>query len=99
MDSKSDRIKRYTDCTKSDGDCDSCSLNNYSRDCRNNPVNKLAYYRTLRGYSQRELAEKAGVHKNQIQNVEYGKRNFGGISVRIALKIADALEIDVRNLI
>lgn len=92
-------MNRYSDCQKEDGDCESCSYNNYGRDCKNNPVIKLAYYRTLRGYSQQELADKAGCHKNQIQHVEYGKREFGGISVKIALAIADALGVDVRELI
>jgi hypothetical protein len=25
-------------CTQNDGDCESCSLLNYGRDCQNNPI-------------------------------------------------------------
>lgn len=29
-------MKSY--CTQNNGDCNSCSLSNYGRDCRNNPI-------------------------------------------------------------
>ncbi len=27
-------------CTQNDGDCESCSLVNYGRDCQNNPISE-----------------------------------------------------------
>ena len=31
-------MKKPTYCTQNDGDCKTCSLVNYGRDCRNNPI-------------------------------------------------------------
>ncbi len=28
-------------CTQNDGDCESCSLSNYDRDCKNNLIHKI----------------------------------------------------------
>ena len=33
------RIKSY--CTQNNGDCETCSLVNYGRDCENNPIEKV----------------------------------------------------------
>jgi len=39
---KRDRIPAY--CTQNDGDCETCSLVNYGRDCRNNPIRDFGDY-------------------------------------------------------
>jgi hypothetical protein len=31
-----DKMKKY--CTQNNGECESCSLSNYGKDCRNNPI-------------------------------------------------------------
>jgi len=28
-------------CTQNDGDCETCSLSNYGRDCQNQPIHKI----------------------------------------------------------
>lgn len=59
----------------------------------------LKKYRENSGLSQRELAEKAGVHITAIGKLESGERSFGKLRLETALKIADALSADVRSLI
>ena len=34
-------MKNY--CTQNEGDCKTCSLTNYNRDCRNNPLMEIHY--------------------------------------------------------
>ena len=36
-------MKKY--CTQNNGDCQTCSLVNYGRDCRNNPVSETSAQR------------------------------------------------------
>ncbi len=91
---------RYPDCQRSDGDCSICSLSSYGRDCRNAPVNTIAYLRIQRGMTQQQLADAAGISIGQVSKFEYGERDIGGASLRIAIKIADAMEIkDLRELL
>ena len=40
-------IQNY--CTQNDGDCPTCSLVNYGRDCRNNPVDYAAFAASAMG--------------------------------------------------
>lgn len=40
-------MKTY--CTQNNGDCKTCSLVNYGRDCHNNPINKTQKTKKLRG--------------------------------------------------
>jgi len=37
---KKDNKSIFDYCTQNQGDCSTCSLVNYGRDCRNNPVEK-----------------------------------------------------------
>ena len=37
-----DYVSRKEYCTQNDGDCSTCSLVNYGRDCRNNPIDEPA---------------------------------------------------------
>lgn len=91
---------RYPDCQRSDGDCSVCSLSSYGRDCRNAPVNTIAYLRAKRGMTQQQLADAAGIAIGQVAKFEYGERDIGGASLRVAIKIADALKIkDLRELL
>ena len=62
-------------------------------------MSKLKTARSEAGISQRELAEKAGVHITAIGKLESGERSFGKLRLETALKIADALSADVRSLI
>jgi len=58
---------------------------------------KIAYYRTLRGLHQVDLANKIGVSKSVLSRIERGKYN--NISVSLLLDIADGLQIDMAMLV
>lgn len=53
-------------------------------------------YRLEKGFSQEELADRAGLHRTYISLLERKKKN---VSVRILEKIANALEIDIKTLV
>ena len=90
---------RYPDCQRTDGDWAVCSLVNYNRDCRNNPVSRLAYLRTGAGLKQRELAEKSGINIRQIQRIENGESEMRNVTLGNAIALADALNVDVKELL
>ena len=54
-------------------------------------------YRIKANLTQQELADKAGITMNYLSKIESERMNRG-ISVVIIGRIADALEIDIRNL-
>lgn len=59
---------------------------------------KIAYYRTLVGLSQTELADKMHTTQSTISKVESGNYN-DNLSVVMLKDIADALEMDVSLLL
>ena len=91
--------KKYADCRRADGDCTTCPLVNYGRDCHNRPITKLEWSRRMAGMTQAELAEASGVNIRQIQRVELGEAETGNLTARNLIAIADALGVDVRSLI
>ena len=58
--------------------------------------NNLRSYRTARGMTQEELAEKAGISTSFCANIERGKK---GVSISILQDLADALGITVNHLV
>ena len=48
-----------------------------------------------RGYSQEQLAERAGLHRNYVGGVERGERN---IALENIVKLAQALSVRARDL-
>lgn len=91
--------KKYADCQRKDGDCTVCSLVNYGRDCRNRPITKLEWARRMAGLTQAELAKKSGVNSRQIQRVEIGEAEAGNLTAKNIIALADALGVDVRDLV
>lgn len=55
---------------------------------------KVTYYRTLRGLTQRELAEKIGISPSTLNKVERGAYNQN-VSIAMLLDIAEGLDVDV----
>ena len=54
---------------------------------------KIAYYRTLYGMDQNQLAEKVHISQSTLSRIERGK--YGdNISISLLLDIAEGLEID-----
>jgi transcriptional regulator with XRE-family HTH domain len=51
--------------------------------------------REQRGYSQEELAERAGLHRNYVGGVERGERN---VALENIVKLAGALSVRTRDL-
>lgn len=91
--------RKYRDCQRQDGNCTLCSLVNYGRDCRGRPISKLEWARLAAGLGQKELAEKSDVNAKYIQNVELGKSDAGNMTAKNMLALADALGVEVRDLI
>lgn len=91
--------RKYNDCQREDGDCTVCSLVNYGRDCHSRPITKLEWARRMAGMTQEELAEKSGVHSRQIQRVEIGEAEVGNLTAKNLIALADALEVDVKDLL
>ena len=57
---------------------------------------RLAHFRTLRGLSQRELAERVNVVQVVVSNYEIGKLR---ITAEMALRFAAALDVPVQELL
>ena len=55
---------------------------------------KIAYYRTLRGFTQAELAERISISADTLGRIERGKYN-NNVSLSMLLDIAEGLSIDV----
>jgi transcriptional regulator with XRE-family HTH domain len=55
----------------------------------------LRTFREERGYSQEELAERAGLHRNYVGGIERGERN---VALENIVKLAKALSIRTKDL-
>lgn len=59
---------------------------------------KIAYFRTLSGISQKELADRIKTTQSTVSKVENGSYN-DNLSIGMLTEIADALEIDLALLL
>lgn len=60
----------------------------------------LAELRKSKNLTQRELAKRAGISNVTIANYERGDRDTGNMTLRNAIRIADALKVrDLRKLL
>ncbi len=62
-------------------------------------MTNLAKLRTARGLSQRQLGALSHVHPIQIAKLESGERPIANIRLSTAIALADALNVDVRDLL
>ena len=93
-------MKRYEDCMREGPSrCRSCSLCSYGRDCHNNPVNPVLWYRTARGITQKQLADLVGVSYQKISKIERGEIKLSNLSLRVAVDLAEVLGMDARMLL
>lgn len=90
--------KRYPDCINQSGGCSACSLSSYGRDCRNNPVNPIAYRRAVLGLTQSQVAERTGCTVRYVQKIESGTILLDNITLRNAARLAAALELTLDEL-
>lgn len=91
--------KRYSDCMMNGSNCSICALTSYNRDCHNNPINNIAYYRGIAGLTQQQLADRSGLHKQQVYKIENGKIQIENITLKNALSLAKALGISIDDLL
>lgn len=59
----------------------------------------LKYFRQSIGFTQKRLADVAGVNIRLIQKIEGGEVESGNLTARNLLAIADALNVDPHDLI
>ena len=59
---------------------------------------KIAYYRTLRDMSQKELSKRANLSVSALSKIERGRYN-DNVSVSLLFDIADGLQIDITMLV
>lgn len=55
--------------------------------------------RESKGLTQTQLAEKSGIDVRMIQHYEQGSKNINHAWVETVLKLADALECDIREIL
>lgn len=65
-------------------------------DARRVFASRLRQIRQVKGLSQEELADRAGLHRTYVGSVERGERN---ISIDNIERLAKALEIDIIELL
>ena len=62
-------------------------------------MSKLKKLRRAKNMTQKQLADGSGVNIRQIQRVENGDSDMSNITLGNAIKLADALGVDVKELL
>lgn len=91
--------RKYRDCQRADGNCALCSLVSYGRDCHGENISKLEWMRMSHEMTQKEVADAAGVDTRKIQRLESGEIKMENLALGTAIRLADAFEVDVRDLL
>lgn len=91
--------RKYGDCQRADGDCTVCTLVSYGHDCRGKAITNLEWTRRKEHMTLEELSARSGVNTRQIQRIEQGEGKMGNVTLTNALALADALGVDVRELL
>lgn len=92
-------MKRYLDCQRSDGNCSVCSLSSYGKDCRNEPVNRLAYWRSMSNLSQSQLACAVGISVRTLQDYEQNRKPIERAAAITVYHLARAVGKTVEDII
>ena len=90
--------RKYRDCSRTDGDCTACDRVTDWKDCRGKTITKLEWHRRKANLSIKELSERSGVYYRQIQKVELGTSEAGNMTAKNLIAIADAMGVDVKEL-
>ena len=59
----------------------------------------LRVARKAAGMTQKQLADASGVNSRQIQRIENGEGKMSNVTLGNAVKLADALGVDVKDLL
>ena len=91
--------RKYRDCQRSDGNCAACSMVSYGIDCHGKQITNLEWNRRNAGMSTAELAAASGVNPRLIQLVENGTSEAGNMAAKNLIALAEALEVDPKELL
>lgn len=58
---------------------------------------KIAYYRKLNGLTQKQLSDKLNISRTHLSNIEAPNKKTS-ISLDLLFKMADTLQVDVKEL-
>ena len=61
-------------------------------------MTNLQKIRTNAGYSQKELADRAGVSVRMLQHYEQGRKNIDGAKIETLAALAIALDCSIREI-
>lgn len=62
-------------------------------------MSNLRKLRTEKNMTQKQLADASGVNIRQIQRIETGEGDMSNVTLGNAVKLADALGVDVKELL
>lgn len=71
------------------------NIRSYKMDIKIAVGNRIKVLRNGRGYSQEELADRAGIDRTYLTSVERGKRNISIVNIE---KIAIALDVEIAEI-
>lgn len=68
-------MKKPDYCTQNNGDCPTCSLVNYGRDCQNNPVNYIAFAAAAMGRKGGKASKSTSAENGKLGGRPKGSQN------------------------